>query len=168
MTNIIFGLMAICDDTYHMKKILSIYLQYRAEASPQGYEHRVNTGTRQSLKNRANPRTWGYRVLGYLRYVYAKRGVIAVATTYYLVLVTFLTAYTHPTQAVTVTIDAYDEAELELALMLLSLPAAARFLLNSLKHPEETPNAKTPRDLTGAPSLPLQPPPLQMLETSSE
>jgi len=81
-------------------------------------------------------------MLGYLRYVYAKRGEIAVATTYYFFLITFLTAYTHPTRAVTVTIDAYNEAELELALMLLSLPAAARFLLDSLKkHPEETPAA---------------------------
>ena len=107
-------------------------------------------------------------MLGYLRYIYAKLGVIAVATTYYLVLITFLTAYTHPTQAVTVTINKYHEAELELAFMLLSLPAAARFLLNSLKHPQETPNAKTPRDLTGAPSLPLQPPLFQVLETISE
>jgi len=79
------------------------------------------------------------QMLGYLRYVYTKRGEIAVAITYYLVLVTFLTAYTHPTRAVTVTIDTYNEAELELALMLLSLPAAARFLLDSLKkHTKDT------------------------------
>ena len=78
-------------------------------------------------------------MLGYLRYVYAKRGVIAVATTYYLVLVTFLTAYVHPTRAVTVTIDDYNEADVELAFMLLSLPAAAQFILDSLKkHPRET------------------------------
>jgi hypothetical protein len=78
-------------------------------------------------------------MLGYLRYVYAKRGVIAVATTYYLVLVTFLTAYVHPTRAVTVTIDDYNEAEVELAFMLLSLPAAAQFILDNLKkHPQET------------------------------
>ena len=87
---------------------------------------------------------------GYLRYVYTKRGVIAVATTYYLVLITFLTAYTHPTQAVTVTIDTYNEAELELALMLLSLPAAARFLLDNFKkHTKDTPAAEPP----GAPRL---------------
>jgi len=85
-------------------------------------------------------------MLGYLRYIYAKRGVIAVATTYYLVLITFLTAYTHPTQAVTVTIDTYNEAELELALMLLSLPAAARFLLDNFKkHTKDTPAAEKPR-----------------------
>jgi len=77
-------------------------------------------------------------MLGYLRYIYAKRGVIAVATTYYLVLVTFLTAYIHPTRAVTVTIDDYNEAELELAFMLLSLPSAASFILENLKkHPQE-------------------------------
>lgn len=106
-------------------------------------------------------------MLGYMRYVYAKRGEIAVATTYYLVLVTFLTAYTHPARAVTVTIDAYDEAELELAFMLLSLPAAARFLLDSLKkHPGETPAPAaaeppaTPRlsGITVNPSTPTQPP----------
>jgi len=89
-------------------------------------------------------------VLGYLRYVYAKLGVIAVATTYYLVLVTFLTAYTHPARAVTVTIDTYDEAELELAFMLLSLPAAARFLLDNFKkYTKNTPAAEPP----GAPRL---------------
>ena len=89
------------------------------------------------------------QMLGYLRYVYAKRGEIAVAITYYLVLVTFLTAYTHPTRAVTVTVDTYNEAELELALMLLSLPAAARFLLDGLKkHTKDTPAAEPP----GAPT----------------
>ena len=36
-------------------------------------------------------------MLRYLRYVYAKRGEIAAAISYYLVLVTFLAAYTHPT-----------------------------------------------------------------------
>ncbi|MCK4437510.1 hypothetical protein KAV47_00425 [Candidatus Bathyarchaeota archaeon] len=86
-------------------------------------------------------------MLGYLRYVYTKRGEIAVAITYYLVLVTFLTAYTHPTRTVTVTIDTYNEAELELALMLLSLPAAARFLLDSLK--------KHTKDTTAEPPGPL-------------
>lgn len=81
-------------------------------------------------------------MLGYLKYIYAKRGVIAVATTYYLVLVTFLTAYIHPTRAVTVTIDEYNEAEVELAFMLLSLPAAAQFILDNLKkHPKEKPAA---------------------------
>lgn len=79
-------------------------------------------------------------MLVYLRYIYAKRGVIAVATTYYLVLVTFITAYIHPTRAVTVTIDDYNEAELELAFMLLSLPSAASFILENLKkHPQEKP-----------------------------
>lgn len=82
-------------------------------------------------------------MLGYLRYVYAKRGEIAVAVAYYLFLVTFLTAYTHPTRAVTVTIDAYDEAELELALLLLSLPAAARFLLDSLRDTAKTPKPQS-------------------------
>jgi len=75
------------------------------------------------------------------QYVYAKRGVIAVAISYYLVLVTFLAAYTHPSRAVTVTIDTYNEAELELALMLLSLPAAARFLFDSLRN---TPRTRPP------------------------
>ena len=105
---------------------------------------------------------------GYLRYIYAKRGVIAVATTYYLVLITFLTAYTHPTRAVTVTIDTYDEAELELALMFLSLPAAARFILDNLrKHPQEKPIANPSGDLTSDPSRPIVPP-LQALGTSPD
>ncbi len=80
-------------------------------------------------------------MLGYLRYVYSKRGEIAVAIAYCLFLVTFLTAYTHPTHAVIVTIDVYDEAELELALLLISLPAAARFLIDSLRETPETPQA---------------------------
>ncbi len=73
-------------------------------------------------------------MLGYLRYVYAKRGEIAVAISYYLFLVTFLSAYAHPSQSVTVTIDAYNEAEVELAMILLSLPAAARYLLDGLRN----------------------------------
>lgn len=108
-----------------------------------------------------------YRVLGFLRYIYAKLGVIAVATTYYLVLVTFLTAYIHPARAVT--IDTYNEAEIELAFMLLSLPAAALFILNNLrKNPQETPAAKPPRDHAGDPLPILQPPLFQVLETSPD
>jgi hypothetical protein len=86
-------------------------------------------------------------MLGYLRYVYAKRGQIAAAISYYLVLVTFLAAYTHPARAVTVTIDSYNEAELELALILLSLPAAARFLFDGLRNtPRAAPaTAEPPR-----------------------
>ena len=72
-------------------------------------------------------------MLGYLRYVYSKRGQIAVAISYYLFLVTFLAAYSHPSHSVTVTIDAYNEADVELALILLSLPAAARYLLEGLR-----------------------------------
>ncbi len=107
-------------------------------------------------------------MLGYLRYIYAKLGVIAVATTYYLVLVTFLTAYIHPARAVTVTIDDYNEAELELAFMLLSLPSAARFILDNLrKNPQETPAAKPPGDLTGD-HPPTLIPSLQALETSPD
>lgn len=86
-------------------------------------------------------------MLGYLRYIYAKRGEIAVVISYYLFLVTFLAAYTHPSQAVTVTVDAYNEAELELALILLSLPAAARFLFDGLRDtPREEP-IKTPTQI---------------------
>ena len=101
-------------------------------------------------------------MLGYLKYVYAKRGVIAVATTYYLVLVTFLTAYVHPTRAVTVTIDDYNEAEVELAFMLLSLPAAAQFILDSLKkHPKETSAAHTAKSrlIPGMKHVVTTPPP---------
>jgi len=79
-------------------------------------------------------------LLGYLRYVYSKRGQIAVAISYYLFLVTFLAAYSHPSHSVTVTIDAYNEADAELALILLSLPAAARYLLDGLRTtPREEP-----------------------------
>jgi hypothetical protein len=38
----------------------------------------------------------GAALPGYLRYVYTKRGQIAVATIYYLPLVKFLTAYINP------------------------------------------------------------------------
>jgi hypothetical protein len=101
-------------------------------------------------------------MMGYLRYIYAKRGVIAVATTYYLVIITFLTAYVHPTRAVTVTIDDYNEANIELAFMLLSLPSAASFILESLKK-QETTTATGPN---GPP--PILQPPLPALETSPD
>jgi hypothetical protein len=94
-------------------------------------------------------------MLGYLRYVYAKRGEIAAAISYYLVLVTFLAAYTHPTRAVTVTIDTYDEADLELALILLSLPAAARFLFDSLRN---TPRTQPPQPPRSHPEQPIRRP----------
>lgn len=104
-------------------------------------------------------------MLGYLRYIYAKRGVIAVATTHYLVLITFLTAYTHPTRAVTVTIDEYNEANIELAFMLLSLPAAAQFILDNLKkHPQETAEGQPGGHTDGPPPI-LLPPLFKTLET---
>jgi len=138
-------------------------------ATFRSYEKIINNGARQTPKNRSRTKnTEDHRVQGYLRYVYTKLGVIAVATTYYLVLVTFLTAYTHPAHAVT--IDTYHEAEIELALMLLSLPAAARFILDSLKQPDETttPTAKPTTDPTNAPPMLLQSPPSKMLETGME
>jgi len=53
--------------------------------------------------------------------------------------------------------------------MLLSLPSAARFILDSLKkRPRETPAAKPPGDHTGDPPPTLQPPLFQALETSPE
>ena len=107
-------------------------------------------------------------MLGYLRYIYAKRGVIAVATTHYLVLVTFLTAYIHPTRAVTVTIDEYNEANIELAFMLLSLPSAAKFILDNLKkHPQETAERQPTSHTDDPPPIP-HPPLLQTLQTSPD
>jgi len=89
-------------------------------------------------------------LLGYLKYVYAKRGQIAVAISYYLFLVTFLAAYTNTSHSVTVTIDAYNEAEVELALILLSLPAAARFLLDGMRNTSKKEPRKTQVQITRA------------------
>jgi hypothetical protein len=98
-------------------------------------------------------------MLGYLRYVYAKRGEKDVAIAYYLFPVTFLTAYTHPTHAVTLTIDTYDEAEPELAFMLLSLPSATQFIhYNLRKHSQETTDTEPPRYHPKDPLPILQPP----------
>ena len=67
-----------------------------------------------------------------LRYVLSKRGELAVAATYICAVSTFIIAYTHPTRSVLVTVDDFNEADLEIALILLSLPAAFKFLTDSL------------------------------------
>jgi hypothetical protein len=89
-------------------------------------------------------------LLGYFRYVYTKRGQIAVSISYYLFLVTFLAAYINPSHSITVTIDAYNEAEVELALILLSLPAAAGFLLDGLRNTTRKKPRKTQIQITHA------------------
>jgi len=76
--------------------------------------------------------SWGIPVEQLLRYVLSKRGELAVAATYICTIATFIVAYAHPTRSVLVTVDQFNEADLEVALILLSLPAAFRFLTESL------------------------------------
>ena len=73
-----------------------------------------------------------------LRYVLSKKGELAVATTYICTIATFIVAYAHPTRSVIVTVDQFNEADLEVALILLSLPAAFRFLTESLLREHNT------------------------------
>ena len=68
-----------------------------------------------------------------LRHVMMKKGAIAVSTAYFIVFLTFLTAYANPSKSVRVTVDDYNEANIELVLMVLTLPAAMRFLVDELK-----------------------------------
>lgn len=68
-----------------------------------------------------------------LRHVMMKKGAIAVSTAYFIVFLTFLTAYANPSKSVKVTVDDYNEANIELGLMVLTLPAALRFLVGELK-----------------------------------
>ena len=67
-----------------------------------------------------------------LQYVLSKRGELAVAATYICTVSTFIVAYAHPSRSVLVTIGNFNEADLEIVLILLSLPAAYRFLVDSL------------------------------------
>jgi H+/Cl- antiporter ClcA len=80
----------------------------------------VSTGT--------DMRGWG-RLVGF---VLAKRGEIAVFAAYLCMVSTFAVAYLHPSRSALVAVDAFNEANLELLLILASLPAAARFIVRSL------------------------------------
>jgi hypothetical protein len=82
--------------------------------------------------------SWGIPVEQLLRYVLSKKGELAVATTYICTIATFIVAYAHPTRSVIVTVDQFNEADLEVALILLSLPAAFRFLTESLLREHNT------------------------------
>ena len=101
-----------------------------------------------------------------LRYVLSKRGELAVAATYICTISTFIVAYAHPTRSVLVIIDQFNEADLEVALILLSLPAAFRFLTESLlrdhsilPYPTQKPTTRKPRG-TARPLKPRLAPPL--------
>ena len=71
---------------------------------------------------------WG-RLVGF---VVAKRGEIAVFAAYLCMVSTFLVAYVHPSRSALVAVNTFKEANLELLLILVSLPAAARFIVRSL------------------------------------
>jgi hypothetical protein len=71
------------------------------------------------------------RLLGF---VLRKRGEIVVFAAYLCMVFTFLIAYLHPSRAALVAVNGFNEANLELLLILLSLPAAARFLISSIAH----------------------------------
>ena len=73
------------------------------------------------------------RVLGrLLGFVLRKRGEIAVFAAYLCMVSTFLVAYVHPSRSALVAVNGFGEANLELLLILVSLPAAARFLVSSM------------------------------------
>jgi len=73
-------------------------------------------------------RGWGRLVC----FVVAKRGEIAVFAAYLCMVFTFLAAYVHPSRSALVAVNTFKEANLELLLILASLPAAARFIVRSL------------------------------------
>lgn len=73
------------------------------------------------------------RALGrLLGFVLRKRGEIAVFAAYLCMVSTFLVAYVHPSRSALVAVNGLGEANLELLLILVSLPAAARFLFLSM------------------------------------
>ncbi|MFH2111188.1 MAG: hypothetical protein ABIJ47_08025 [Candidatus Bathyarchaeota archaeon] len=69
------------------------------------------------------------RLLGFML---RKRGEIAVFAAYLCMVFTFLVAYLHPTRSALVAVNGFNEANLELLLILVSLPAAAQFLFSSM------------------------------------
>ena len=69
------------------------------------------------------------RLLGF---IVKKRGEITVFAAYLCMVSTFLVAYLHPTRSALVAVNGFNEANLELLLILASLPAAARFLFLSM------------------------------------
>jgi hypothetical protein len=75
---------------------------------------------------------WGIPVEQLIKYVLSRKGELAVAATYICTVSTFIVAYIHPTRSVLVTIDDFNEANLEIILMLLSMPSVFRFLADGL------------------------------------
>ena len=71
------------------------------------------------------------RLLGFML---RKRGEIAVFAAYMCMVFTFLIAYLHPSRSALVAVNGFNEANLELLLILLSLPATAQFLISSMAH----------------------------------
>ena len=69
------------------------------------------------------------RVLGF---VLRKRGELAVFAAYLCMVFTFMVAYLDPSKVALVAVNGFNEANLELLLILVSLPAVARFLYSSM------------------------------------
>ena len=67
-----------------------------------------------------------------LNFIYTKRGEIAVFSAYLCMIFTFALAYIHPSRSALITVNGLNEANLELLLILVSLPAAAKFLYHSM------------------------------------
>ena len=53
--------------------------------------------------------------------------------TYFTCLLTFMAAYIYPTKSVIVTINSYGEANIELILLLVTLPIVIRYVIKEIK-----------------------------------
>jgi len=67
-----------------------------------------------------------------IKFLASRIGPIMVVGLYFVVLITFLVAYTSPNKNTLVTINEYNEADLELALLLLTLPLTLPFAYKSI------------------------------------
>ena len=60
-------------------------------------------------------------------------GVTVLAATYVTCLLTFIVAYIHPSKSTLVTINSYNEANIELILLLATLPIVFSYIVKEIK-----------------------------------
>ena len=67
-----------------------------------------------------------------LRDIILRRGPITAITFYIVFITTFLSAYTQPDKTIRIKVDEYHEADLELLLIVITLPETSYFLIRGL------------------------------------
>jgi len=59
-------------------------------------------------------------------------GIGILTATYFTCLITFITAYLHPTRSAIVTINTYNEANIELILLIITFPVICRYIYREM------------------------------------